>query len=407
MAKKGARLDTARGGGEKRTSGAPGGARADGRGPRALWRRSRAVRIASVTLGVILLVCVYAVGTWIRYVRLPAQNDPNPVRETPGGQPAAPDMPSEEPASEASSQPPAAAKPTPEQLRLRKNVYTVLLTGTFDDGNTDTIMVATLDTDAKKLDVISIPRDTTTSWDGSFVKINSIYARGGANAEGMEALAQEVSTLVGFRPSNYAMIKMSGFKKLVNTIGGVEFNVPFDMVHLDSDDSKSIRLSKGYRTLNGNEALQLMRFRTSNTGGRSYDDYGRMETQQKFLMAVFKKMVQLDNWDKIVSYVGIAAESIKPTDLDLSHMLAFAAEIIRIPPENIHFHTLPTKTSSGKASYENVIADEALALLNASVNPYDGDIPARYVEWPQYGVDTPAPAKKHLTPHAIIVDMPN
>ena len=217
------------------------------------------------------------------------------------------------------------------------------------------------------------------------VRVNSIYARGGSGDKGMEALQQEISTLVGFKPNSYAMLKMNGFKKLVNTVGGVEFTIPFNMIHVDKDDSKSIRLKKGTYTLNGDHALQLMRFRVSDkgSGGGSYDDYGRMKTQQQFIFAVFKKMLKLNNWTKITEYVNIASASITPTNLDFGNMLGFVSEIIKLDQDKITFCTLPTKTS-GRGYYENVIAEEALKLINDTINPYTADITPDYVEWPQH-----------------------
>lgn len=388
MKKGGKRLDT--GEAAKKSGRSSGGSRVDGAGLLSLWRGSRAFRIASIAVGVLVVLGVSAAVAWNSLARLPESDteagplfgdettdDPlyiNPEEE--------PEVPLNGEAAVSST-----PRPTPSPLKLRDDIYTVLLVGTFEDGNTDTIMVATLDRKAGRLDVMSIPRDTTVLRGGSMVKINSIYSRGGGGEKGMEALQQEMSALLGFKPNSFAMLKMAGFKKLVNTVGGVEFTIPFDMIHLDKESDKSINLKKGTYKLNGDEALQLMRFRVSDagSGGGSYDDYGRMETQQRFIMAVLKKMVNLNNWTKITEYVKIASESIKPTNLDAGNMLGFAGEILKLESGNINFCTLPTKTSPGtRYYYENVVSEEALKLINETINPYTADITAEHVEWPQF-----------------------
>ena len=362
--------------------------RSIGSGICTLWKGKKVFRVICMVLAVFFALGMAGLITWSVYVRLPdSDSDLAPDFDEFDDDPLYinPDDDDDDEPQVIVTPPSATPRPTPSPLVPREDIYTVLLAGVDDDGNTDTIMVATLDRKEGTLGVMSIPRDTTTLRNGVMVKINSIYGRGGSGDRGMEALRQEVSTLVGFKPNSHAMLDWKGFKKLVNTIGGVEFTIPFDMIHLDKDDSKSIRLKKGTYTLYGDQALQLMRFRTSDpySGGKSYDDYGRMETQQKFILAVIKKMLKLNNWNKISEYVNIASTSVKPTNLDLGNMLGFATEIMKIDTDKISFSTLPTITS-GYGYYENVIEEEALKKINETINPYSADITMDYVEWPQH-----------------------
>lgn len=336
-------------------------------------RRRSPLKAFFITLLVIAGLGLTGFAAWKIYIA------PPPV-DSGTDNPAAPSMKPDDGDKENPSTP----KPTSSGLKVRDGVYTMLLVGTFEDGNTDTIMVVTFDTKQKKVDVMSIPRDTTTTYDGAQCKINSIYSRGGKNEKGMLALEKEISTLVGFKPNNYAMLKMSGFKKLVDTIGGVEFDIPMRMYHYDGKNT--IDLQKGMQTLNGDKALQLMRFRgysSNNKAGVDHDDFGRMQMQQKFIMAVFKKMTSLGNLTKLNEYVQLASESIKPTDLELKNMLWFADKLLGIDPENIRFCTLTTKTS-GQGYYENVISQDALKLINGTINPYDKPVTADRCEWPQH-----------------------
>lgn len=346
-------------------------------GSTAKKRKKSPLRVLFIVLGVIAGLCLTGFAAWRLGVTPPSINpdsnpdfNDNPVAPTPGSDNA---QASSTPDSETSS-----------ALKLRDGVYTVLLVGTFEDGNTDTIMSVTFDTKEKTVDVMSIPRDTTTLWNGSQCKINSIYGRGGGGEDGMKALTREVGSLLGFVPNNYAMIKMAGFKQLVDTIGGVDFYVPMRMYHYDGKNT--IDLQKGQQVLNGDKALQLMRFRgygAKNPAGVDHDDFGRIQMQQQFLLTTFKQMVSLNNLTKVLDYVKIAAEMISPTDLELNNMLWFAEKLLGVSSENINFHTLPTKTS-GQGWYENVDADAALALINETVNPFKKDITPNRCEWPQH-----------------------
>lgn len=272
-------------------------------------------------------------------------------------------------------------------LDYRENVYTVLLAGTFEDGNTDTIMVATLDLDKKSLDVISIPRDTLVDVSRSLKKINAAYSYGGSNNAGMESLCEEISSLLGYAPDRYVMIKMSAFKKIVNAMDGVDFDVPVKMYHYDGETT--IDIPKGPQRLNGDKALQVMRYRGyGNNSGVGNNDYGRMRVQQLFLTAIAKQMLSVKNVGKIPEIIGIVSDSIKPTDLKAEEMLWFSEQIIAIGAENINFYTLPTTSINYKGGngtwaswYELINKEEALALINETVNPYNMDITEDMLSW--------------------------
>ena len=136
----------------------------------------------------------------------------------------------------------------PELSGQRKEgFYTFLLVGTDkDDGNTDTIMVASYDTVNQKISVMSIPRDTmiNESWD--LKKINSVYSRTGNS---INALANRVKKLVGFKPDFYVKVDLSMFVQLVDLVGGVDFYEPQDMNYSDPYQNLTIDLKEGQQVL--------------------------------------------------------------------------------------------------------------------------------------------------------------
>ena len=259
------------------------------------------------------------------------------------------------------------------KLTLDGNVRTVLLVGCFDGSNTDTIMMATLNYKEKTVEVISIPRDTTIDYNGKRTKINAVhaYAERTQKGSGLNALAYELSKVLGFMPNAAMYVKMQGFVDAIDAVGGIQFNVPQSI----SKPEENISLTKGDQLLSGKKALMLVRFRgygSNNSAGIPNDDYGRMYMQQQFLKAAAKQIIVPKNINKIPDFVEIIEKNVTST-MSATDMLWYAQEVMAVNPDSINFHTLPT--SSVDKSYEYVIAEDALALINKTVNPYTKDIP--------------------------------
>ena len=280
----------------------------------------------------------------------------------------------------------ATAAPTgaPTAEGRQEGMYTVLLVGTEDNYNTDTMMFARLDTKNRTLNFISIPRDTKVSTDNrSLKKINAAYGSGKEKDDpeaGIENLKKELATLIGFSPDCYAMVDIKAFKLLVDAIDGVEFDVPIDMYKVV--DKGTINLKKGLQILNGEQALGLVRYReygANNKAGVDHDDFGRMQMQQRFLKALAKQTLQLKNVFKVDEFIKIANENLK-TDLDVRSMGWFATELMKLDAENIHFDTLPTDSRQNAQYYVYVKPQEALAMINERINPFKEDITSANVK---------------------------
>lgn len=149
-------------------------------------------------------------------------------------------------------------------------------------GNTDTIIVAQIDRD--RLSLLSIPRDTRVEIPGYGInKINAACRYGGP-----ELTAKVVSDLIGIPVEKYALIRWSGFIKIVDTLGGVDIYIPRNM-HYDPQEGPEYRidLHKGYQHLDGREALAFVRFRMEALG-----DIDRTKQQLQFLKALADKVKQ-------------------------------------------------------------------------------------------------------------------
>ena len=260
--------------------------------------------------------------------------------------------------------------PTPPPLVRKEGFYTFLLVATDEGGgNTDTLMVAAYDTAAQTVGVVSIPRDTLV--DRTLPKINGVYAR-----EGMEGLRETVSDLIGIPIDYTVMVNLNGFQRLVNAVGGVDFYVPCDMDYDDptADPPLSIHYTEGMTHLDGQEAMEVVRFRHNNDG-TGYTDVGRSQTQQKLLVAVGKKV--LANPGKISEYVDIFLENVK-TDLSAADILWLAGQAAGLDTENgISTATLPGDGSvryNGTSWCYQLEREECLAIFNDLLNPYTTEI---------------------------------
>lgn len=270
--------------------------------------------------------------------------------------------------------PAGAADDTPEPALARKeDFYTVLIVGTDRvASNTDVIMVASLDNLTKQVHVVNIPRDTLVNVDRSVKKINAAYAYGG-----MENLKAEVASLIGFTPDSEVLVDLTGFEKLIDAVGGVEFDVPIDMYYDDPSQDLSIHFKKGLQFLDGKAALEVVRFRRNNDGtGYIRQDLDRIHTTQRLMSAVAKQLLRPAMLLKLNALANIAAESLE-TNLSLGEILWFAERVMGIESaeEQIAFHTFSEHDGFYEGlSYVFAEEAEALELINSTINPYTTDL---------------------------------
>lgn len=254
---------------------------------------------------------------------------------------------------------------TQSTSKRKEDFYTILISGE-DDGNggSDTNILVGFDSAGKTIHCVSIPRDSGMYVRGSVAKINSAFNRGG-----MELLADSISNGLGI-PVDYTIkVNLKGFVKLVDAINGVDFNIPINMNYDDPKQNLHIHFKKGMHHLNGQQALEVVRFRHNNDGsGYGTEDLGRITTQQSFLKAVTKKALTLSNIGKLSKFLRIFHESVD-TGLSTNNLAWFSAQTLAIGLDNIHFSTLDGTWVRSRSLYM-IDPDKALELVNSSLNPY-------------------------------------
>jgi LCP family protein required for cell wall assembly len=253
----------------------------------------------------------------------------------------------------------------------KEGFFNILIVGTDGDGGrTDTIMIASLDTTTNEVALMSVPRDTYISASYSVPKINSAYGAGGMGEKGMVSLENQLAKLLGFEVDGYVLVDLEAFVKIVDLVGGVEFNVPMDMYYNDPSQNLYINLSAGLQTLDGDHAIQLVRFRS----GYASADIQRTTVQQDFMRALAKQCLKIGNVTKLTEMAEIVSTYVT-TDLTVGNMAYFAAELLKCDFDEMVTVTLPGQgiTISG-GSYYALYANQVLDIVNEHFNPYDTEI---------------------------------
>lgn len=331
-------------------------------------RPSVALTAGKVLYWILFVLSAIVVGCYIglkSWARPPKPTPPEPTQAVVTVQPT--DNPDTD---EDESQGNPTTVPVTETKTRKEDCHTFLVMGMDDgNGNTDTIMAVTFDVKGKHVSVVSIPRDTLVDAPRTIKKINAAYSVGG-----IEEVQREVSSILGFPVDHYVTVNLRGFKALVDAVGGVDFNVPINMNYDDPTQDLHIHLNKGMQHLDGTKALQLVRFRS----GYANADIGRIDTQQKFLKALAKKLISWDSVGKINEFVDIFAKNVK-TDLSVGNLAYFGLAALDLDlSTGIEMNTLPGNglvTYKGIPYYYELYPQEVLDIINQSgLNPYTEDL---------------------------------
>ncbi len=219
-------------------------------------------------------------------------------------------------------------------VEITKEPFTLLIMGIEDyatdgqNGRTDSLMFATVNPKTQKVSLMSIPRDTKVPIVGKNKedKINAAHAYGG------EKMA--IKTVEGFLKvpvDHYIKIDFQGFKGIVDAVGGVTVDVPFDFwERSDVDYYKKIQFKQGQQKLNGEEALAYVRMRKQDPNG----DYGRADRQRQLLAAVAQKLNSASTVFKIKDLTTVVGKYIK-TDIPISDGLALYNKLAGFDPSTI------------------------------------------------------------------------
>ena len=220
-----------------------------------------------------------------------------------------------------------------------KNLYTFLIVGLDNNTNiqrTDTIFVVLYSPTTGKNFIYYIPRDLRVrfQYQGQLIydKINHVYFK-----RDIYALRSIVETLLGIKISNYCIISYEAVSKIVDLIGGVQVYIEDDMIYNDKAQDLHINLAKGIQTLDGEKALEYIRYRKDEEG-----DIGRVKRQVNFILKIIEKKDTLLSMKSIPNTIKVIYSKVK-TDLTLLDFQHLSEEIPKIGIEKFYYDIMPTK----------------------------------------------------------------
>jgi len=213
-------------------------------------------------------------------------------------------------------------------------------------GMSDTIIVASYDPKTQEAALMTIPRDTFTGENKSsakyYHKINSLYNYG----ETPEKTVEAVNKITGLNLQYYIIVDTEALIKLVDTIGGLQYDVPINMDYDDATQNLHIHLKAGYQKLTGAQVEQLVRFRHNNDY-TTYDydtyggeDHGRSRTQRNVIIAIAKQSIKLKNVTEISNIIDIL-EKYVDTNMNLDSIKDYVPYAVEMNMDNVKVGRLP------------------------------------------------------------------
>jgi len=257
-----------------------------------------------------------------------------------------------------------------------QNRVNILLLGSDDalttNTRTDTIILASLDTVTKRVSLLSIPRDTRVDIPGHGPdKINAANQLGG-----VQLTKETLSNLLKVPIDYYILTNFDGFRGIIDILGGVEIDVEQEM-HYQTYDG-TIDLNKGLQRLDGEKALQYVRFRHDKLG-----DISRTQRQQKFLAALAREMAQPQNIVKLPFLLPQLMKTVE-TDLSMAQLAGLARQADQFDMANLNTQTLPGNFATIKGgSYwvvdmektpqvvMEIFAGESKELIDTDISPQE------------------------------------
>lgn len=224
--------------------------------------------------------------------------------------------------------------------------YQVLLIGVDalnvkkgENTRSDVMMILDVDNTSNSIRLVSIPRDSRAKVPGhGLTKINHAYAYGGADLS-----LQTVNETLGLDIPYYIVVDYAFVKEVVDTLGGIELDVPMDMSYEDpsADPPLYIDLKKGYQVLDGDKSLQFLRFRK----GYKNADLDRVKAQQAFMSAFIQKLKSKESFIHaprlFVSYLDYTQ-----SNMPIAKVSRMGLNTVKIGQDNLTTFTLPGHPST-------------------------------------------------------------
>ena len=227
---------------------------------------------------------------------------------------------------------------------FKENKVNILAVGYDSNVNgpsrADTIILISLDVESNEAGLIFLPRDTyINSNKRNFTKLNSSHVYGG-----IELTQKTVEEMLEIDVDYYLETNFRGFEKIIDHLGGVNINVSQHLNYVDKAGGLYIDIPAGQQNLNGEEALEYVRYRDAR------GDIGRIERQQKFIDAVLARVLSPSIVMKVPGIIKEVNDAVN-TNIPIQDITPFLNTAREIDLSQIESKMLP-----GKPKYINGIS---------------------------------------------------
>ncbi len=206
-----------------------------------------------------------------------------------------------------------------------------------DYPRTDTMILFSLDPVSKTAGFMSIPRDMWVNIPGfDYAKINTAYYLGEAYKlpGGGPALAiQTVENFLGIPINYYAQVDFYAFEKFIDELGGIEVDVPAEIVVDPLGKHNTTTLQPGRQLLDGPVALAYARNRYTDGG-----DFDRAARQQQVVLSIMDRITSLNMLPRLIARSGALYQELSDgvhTNLTLQQVIQLGSLALQVKKENI------------------------------------------------------------------------
>lgn len=229
-------------------------------------------------------------------------------------------------------------------------------------GNSDTMILVTVNPQTRETTIMSLERDilTNITQDGETVqaKLNAAYAQGGA-----ELAIETIQDLMNIHIDRYAMINMKGLVQLVDKVGGITVNNPFDFdISIEENEPEyTAKIPPGRQEIDGEQALVYSRMRYQDPEG----DYGRQKRQREVIEKIIKKVLTLDGLSNYQGIIEAVSDNMQTNiSLDTNSLMQLMG--YRDALKNIRMEQLKGEdaTLADGGSYQIVTSEHLLKMQN-------------------------------------------
>jgi cell envelope-related function transcriptional attenuator common domain len=276
-------------------------------------------------------------------------------------------------------------KPVPAAESVKKKAVGMVLLGldTRAKGggmNTDVMMVAVFNPNTKSGTVISIPRDSLLQLEGyGERKANANYAtffsqarsekgmdKEAAEEDAKRAIRDMLGKFFGVDLSYTAVVNFKGFEDVVDALGGIEVDVDMNMKYVDTYDGTNINLKKGLQTLNGDQALDFVRYRKSNDGKNMSSDFDRNKRESEVVAKIVDKMKSLSGITKLGNVIDSVGNNME-IDMPPKEIQNLMKTYFGIGSSDVQFISLEGVWKSPYVYLDEAKLGEARAALQAKM----------------------------------------